>query len=212
MEEDPEAGQSMMNLHIKRNCSGLKNSRRNCSRRNLPHRSLTFFAISLISFSVFLMRVEYGPNPCSSPQSKARPKPRTKEIGFHSIQDQWDGTLGWAREVSMSGMRNLQSTNSSHVTSSNIPIVWPQWIPRQKEEEGKAKARPKPRCFTEFKFNEMEHQVGQAKEAYVRYEETPKHQFQAHQITKYTNYMTCWMDSKMRRGEGKADQNGDTNR
>jgi hypothetical protein len=88
MEEDPEAGESIMNLHIKRNCSGLKNSRRNCGRRNLPHKSLTFFAISLISFSVFLMRVEYGPNPCSSPQSKARPKPRTKEIGFHSIQDQ----------------------------------------------------------------------------------------------------------------------------
>jgi hypothetical protein len=83
MEEDPEAGESMMNLHIKRNCSGLKNSR-----RNLPHKSLTFFAISLISFSVFLMRVEYGPNPCSFPQSKARPKPRTKEIGFHSIQVQ----------------------------------------------------------------------------------------------------------------------------
>ncbi len=96
MEEDPEAGQSMMNLHTKRNCSGLKNSRRICSRRNLPHKSLTFFAISLISFSVFLMRVEYGPNPCSSPQSKARPKPRTKRdrVSLNSRSMRWNIGLG----------------------------------------------------------------------------------------------------------------------
>jgi hypothetical protein len=83
---------------------------------------------------------------------------------------------------------------------------------QDKKKKEKAKARPKPRHFTEFKFNETEHQVVQAKDTYVRDEEPPKHQFQAHQITKYTDYMTCWMDSMMRRGEGKADQNGDTNR
>lgn len=32
--------------------------------RNIPHKSLMFLAISLISFSAFFMLVEYGPKPC----------------------------------------------------------------------------------------------------------------------------------------------------
>lgn len=30
---------------------------------NIPHKSLTFFAINLMSFSTFLMEDEYGPRP-----------------------------------------------------------------------------------------------------------------------------------------------------
>lgn len=75
-------------------------------------------------------------------------------------------------------------------------------FPRQKEEEGKANARPKPRCFTEFKFNETEHQAGQAKEAYVRYEETPKHQIPStsnHQIHQLYDLLDGFQDEKRRR-------------
>lgn len=93
---------------------------RNCGRKNLSHKPLTFFTSYLISIFVFLMKVEYGLNPYSSPQSKAKAKPKSKDIRLHSIQDQWNITFNWVNKVNMLGMRNLESTNSSHVTLSNI--------------------------------------------------------------------------------------------
>jgi hypothetical protein len=141
-------------------------------------------------------------------KKKEKQKPdQNQDVSLNSSSMRWNIRLG-KQKKHMSGMRKLLSTNSKHIKSPNTPIIWPAgWIPRweeEKEKQTKIETQTE-RVSINSRWTKLNIRAdNQNKHMYVRHKEPPKHQFRTCHLMKQTDCMTFLMDSKKRKGEGKA--------